>query len=126
MFGKYIGILDWELARDYNGDYYCREIADEVIEATDKCMKNGYNLKSRSADCIKNIMEGFLVTGLGMAFTGNSRPASGSEHIVAHVWELESVERGESRIFTGLRSARVQGLWRKCTVCSTPKQPMSI
>lgn len=53
MFGKYTGILDWELARDYNGDYYCKEIADEVIEATDKCMKNGYDLKSRSADCIK-------------------------------------------------------------------------
>jgi glycerol-1-phosphate dehydrogenase [NAD(P)+] len=102
MFGKYIGILDWELARDYNGDYYCREIADEVIEATDRCMKNGYDLKSRSADCIKNIMEGFLVTGLGMAFTGNSRPASGSEHIVAHVWELESVERGEKPNLHGL------------------------
>lgn len=102
MFGKYTGILDWELARDYNGDYYCKEIADEVIEATDKCMKNGYDLKSRSADCIKNIMEGFLVTGLGMAFTGNSRPASGSEHIIAHVWELESVERGEKPNLHGL------------------------
>ena len=95
MFGKYTGILDWELARDYSGEYYCGEIADEVIAAANKCLENGYNLKSRNADCIKNIMEGFLVTGLGMAFTGNSRPASGSEHIIAHSWELESVETGE-------------------------------
>ncbi len=102
MFGKYTGILDWELARDYNGDYFCSEIADDVIKATDKCLKNGYDLKSRSPECIKNIMDGFLVTGLGMAFTGNSRPASGSEHIVAHVWELESVERGEKPNLHGL------------------------
>ena len=102
MFGKYTGILDWELARDYNGDDYCAEIAGEVIAATDKCLKNGYELRSREAGCIKNIMEGFLVTGLGMAFTGNSRPASGSEHIIAHVWELESVERGEKPNLHGI------------------------
>lgn len=43
-----------------------------------------------------------MVTGLGMAFTGNSRPASGSEHIVAHAWELESVEKGERPNLHGL------------------------
>lgn len=102
MFGKYTGIPDWELARDYNGDYYCPQIADEVISATNKCLKNGYDLKSRDPECIKNIMEGFLVTGLGMAFTGNSRPASGSEHIVAHAWELECVENGEKPNLHGL------------------------
>lgn len=102
MFGKYTGMLDWELARDYNGEYYCKEIADEVIKATDLCLKNGYNLKSRDSECIKNIMEGFLVTGLGMAFTGNSRPASGSEHIIAHAWELGDVEKGKKPNLHGL------------------------
>ncbi len=94
MFGKYIGILDWELARDFHGDYYCPEIAAEVLAATDHCLEAGHTLQERSSDCVGRIMEGFMVTGLGMAFTGNSRPASGSEHIVAHAWELESVEQG--------------------------------
>ena len=102
MFGKYTGILDWELARDYHGDYYCKEIAQEVLRATDLCLKNGYELKKRDPESIRNIMEGFLVTGLGMAFTGNSRPASGSEHIIAHAWELECVEKGEEPHFHGL------------------------
>ena len=94
MFGKYIGILDWELARDYSGEYYCEKIANDVIEATNKCLENGYNLAARDKECIKNIMEGFLVTGLGMSYTGNSRPASGSEHIIAHAWELYDIEHG--------------------------------
>lgn len=102
MFGKYVGILDWELARDYSGEYYCEKIAQDVIEATEKCLANGYRLASRDSGCIKNIMEGFLVTGLGMAFTGNSRPASGSEHIVAHSWELFDVETGKKPNLHGL------------------------
>ena len=102
MFGKYTGMIDWEMARDYTGEYFCDKIAADVIEATDKCLKNGYNLATRDKECIKNIMEGFLVTGLGMAYTGNSRPASGSEHIVAHAWELHDVECGNRPNLHGL------------------------
>ena len=93
MFGKYTGMLDWELARDYSGEYFCEKIGRDVIAATNKCLENGYRLAERDPVCVGSIMEGLLVTGLGMAYTGNSRPASGSEHIVAHAWELFDIER---------------------------------
>ena len=102
MFGKYTGILDWELARDYNGEYFCKKIADNVIEATNLCLENGYSLQQRSAECIRNVMEGFMVTGLGMAYAGNPRPASGSEHIIGHVWELEDIQAGKRPNLHGL------------------------
>lgn len=102
MFGKYTGLLDWELARDYTGEYFCEKIAADVLDATDKCLANGYRLAERDPECVKNVMEGFLVTGLGMAYTGNSRPASGSEHIVAHAWELFDVEAGNHPHLHGL------------------------
>lgn len=102
MFGKYTGILDWELARDYSGEYFCDKIAADVIAATNKCLSNGYRVAERDPEAVKNVMEGFLVTGLGMAYTGNSRPASGSEHIVAHAWELFDVESGNLPHLHGL------------------------
>ncbi len=102
MFGKYTGMIDWELARDYTGEYFCDKIGADVIEATNKCLKNGYNLANRDKESIKNVMEGFLVTGLGMAYTGNSRPASGSEHIIAHAWELYDIEHGNKPHLHGL------------------------
>jgi len=102
MFGKYTGILDWELARDYNGDYYCKQIADQVIDATNLCLNNGYFLEKRDPGCIANVMEGFMVTGLGMAYTGNSRPASGAEHIIAHAWELHDVANHKKPNLHGL------------------------
>ena len=102
MFGKYTGLLDWELARDYSGEYFCSKIARDVLDATNKCLENGYGLERRDPECVKNVMEGFLVTGLGMAYTGNSRPASGSEHIIAHAWELDDVESGNTPNLHGL------------------------
>ncbi len=102
MFGKYTGLLDWQLAHNYNGDYFCEKIACDVLEATNKCLEEGYTIKERNPQCIASIMQGFMTTGLGMAFVGNSRPASGSEHIIAHAWELESVEKGEKPNLHGL------------------------
>ncbi len=102
MFGKYTGLLDWELARDYIGEYFCDEIAGDVLDATNKCLENGYKLRDRAPETIGNIMNGFIVTGLGMAFTGNSRPASGSEHIIAHAWELHDVRQGKRPNLHGL------------------------
>lgn len=34
MFGKYVAMLDWELARDYTGESFCDKIGADVIEAT--------------------------------------------------------------------------------------------
>ncbi len=102
MFGKYVGILDWELARDKTGEFFCEKIASDVLDATNKCLESAENLQSRSAETVKNVMEGFLVTGLGMAYVGNSRPASGSEHIIAHAWEVFAIERGEKPSLHGL------------------------
>lgn len=102
MLGKYTAILDWELARDYKNDYYCTQIADDVIEATNKCLENSRQLKSRSHEIVKNIMDGFIVSGLGMAYTGCSRPASGAEHMFSHIWELNLLSKGKKPNLHGL------------------------
>ena len=102
MLAKYISICEWRLSHIITGEYYCEKIAADVLAATDACLENGYALETRDAGCIEKIMNGFLVTGLGMAYTGNSRPASGSEHIIAHAWELDDVEKGKKPHLHGL------------------------
>lgn len=102
MFGKYTGILDWELSRDRTGEYFCEKIAADVLRATDACLENGYALRQRDPATVGAILDGFLVTGLSMTYTGNSRPASGAEHIIAHAWELYDVEAGRAPNLHGL------------------------
>lgn len=38
MLGKYIAILDWEMAHEHIGEYFCSQIADKVIKAADQCI----------------------------------------------------------------------------------------
>ena len=102
MFGKYTGLLDWELARDFTGEYFCEKIAGDVLDATNACLASGYRLSGRDPSAVESVIRGFLVTGLGMAYTGNSRPASGSEHIIAHAWELFGIESGQKPHLHGL------------------------
>lgn len=102
MFGKYTAIFDWELSREKTGEYYCEEIAKDVLKATDECLAEGYYLAERNEQTVHNIIDGLIVSGLGMAYTGVSRPASGAEHIIAHVWETEDIASGKTPDLHGI------------------------
>ena len=87
MMAKYVGLVDWQVSRLLTGEYYCEKIAsltrsavDELVEMADKVTVNDEYTAGK-------IFEALLKTGLGMSFAKNSRPASGSEHIIAHLME---------------------------------------
>lgn len=90
MVAKYVGLIDWKISSLLTGEYYCEKIAsltrsavDELIDMADKVTENDEYTAGK-------IFEALLKTGIGMSFSQNSRPASGSEHIVAHL--IECVE----------------------------------
>ena len=39
-------------------------------------------------------MEGLILSGIAITMAGNSRPASGAEHQLAHYWEMRSLKEG--------------------------------
>ncbi len=88
MIGKYIAILDWELSVMHTGEYFCEKIANMVLEATIKCIEEAYTLSERKADSIEKIVNGLIVSGMGIAYSGSSRPASGTEHMIGQTWEI--------------------------------------
>ena len=92
MIGKYVAILDWEISRDRNGEYYCGQIADMVLKATDQCVTAAANLKARDVAAIRAASEGLILSGECIAFCGSSRPASGTEHMIGQTWEVMDVE----------------------------------
>jgi len=95
MIGKYVAILDWEISRELTGEYYCGQVADMVLDATAKCVESATKLKERGIDTIKNTIDGLILSGLGIAYTGSSRPASGTEHMVGQTWEIMDIEKGK-------------------------------
>lgn len=47
------------------------------------------------------LFAGLTVAGLAMEFVGNSRPASGADHQVAHIWEMEKLVHEGERVSHG-------------------------
>ena len=95
MIGKYVAILDWEISRDRNGEYYCGQIADMVLRATDQCVAAAASLQERDVSAVRAASEGLILSGECIAFCGSSRPASGTEHMIGQTWEVMDVEEGK-------------------------------
>lgn len=90
MIAKYVGLIDWQISTLLTGEYYCEKIASLTRSAVDELMEMADKVTVNDEYTAGKIFEALLKTGIGMSFAKNSRPASGSEHIVAHL--IECVE----------------------------------
>lgn len=94
MLAKYVAICEWRITNLVTGEYYCESVAELMRASLRKIMANVDKLLARDPDAVLDVAEGLLCAGLGMAFAGCSRPASGIEHYFSHMWEMMAMERG--------------------------------
>lgn len=94
MVAKYVGLVDWQISSLLTGEYYCARVADLTRDAVDRLMKMADKVTLKDEETAKQIFEALLMTGIGMSFVKNSRPASGSEHIISHLVECKELQKG--------------------------------
>lgn len=94
MIAKYIGLVDWQISALLTGEYYCTKVAKLTRDAVDILMGMADRVTVNDEETAGKIFEALLMTGIGMSFTQNSRPASGSEHIVSHLLECVELRDG--------------------------------
>jgi len=94
ILGKLTAKADWQLARIMVKEYYCETTAQFVQNAVDKCINRTDGLTCRDEAAIYSLIEALILTGISMGLVGISRPASGTEHQLAHYWEIKAIERG--------------------------------
>ena len=93
--GKYTCLFDWKLSRLINDEYYCEEVVEMVETAISTVMKYSNEVRDRKPEAVKAVTEALVLTGIGMSFIGNSRPASGCEHHFSHFWEMKAFMHGK-------------------------------
>ena len=59
-------------------------------------------LRAGDLKSTEQLMEGLILSGLGMQFYQSSRTASGAEHQFSHLWEMEGLGQGEGHRGTPL------------------------
>lgn len=87
-------IKDWQLGRDEVAESYCDSIAELEMSTLDYILHRADSIKARTEDGIEFLVDALIVSGLGMAIWGSSRPSSGSEHLWSHWLDHFAEENG--------------------------------
>lgn len=101
VIGKVIASVDWQVANLVTGEYYCEKIAALVNEAVAELKRLAPMIPENDETAAGAVMEALVLSGVSMALAGCSRPASGAEHMIAHLWEIQKIEKGELSDYHG-------------------------
>ncbi len=94
MLAKFVSICEWRLSHLITGEYFCPEIAQLVRASLKACTDHADGLLKRNKAAVSAVMEGLILCGAAMQCAGLSRPASGMEHYLSHVWDMRGEEFG--------------------------------
>lgn len=83
LIGKFTALTDWKLANLLADESFNEDVAEEMYRACEITLKN-----IEKEDFDKLLLESLVKSGELMTIVGNSRPASGSEHHIAHYLEF--------------------------------------
>lgn len=110
LFGKVTALLDWRVSHIINGEYICQDICEDLYKilwdlkesVEENLIDNAMNLDSIKAMGTK-LGEGLNQSGIYMSYVGNSRPASGSEHLISHCLEMKALKEHKKVDLHGLK-----------------------
>ena len=101
VIAKYVAIVDWKVSHLTTGEYYCQAIADLTLGAVERMVALADKVTLEDEETAGAIMEALVLTGLAMRLADCVRPASGTEHIISHFWEIKKLEKGLISDFHG-------------------------
>ncbi|MEO1679311.1 MAG: iron-containing alcohol dehydrogenase [Pseudomonadota bacterium] len=64
-------------------------------------LSNPAGIPARDQDTVARLFVGLTAVGFAMEFHGSSRPASGADHQIAHLWEMEGHTHGGRKVSHG-------------------------
>ena len=102
IIGKYSCLNDWRLSALVNGEYICDFVVKETYAQVEKTVLLAEGIQKKEPAAIGALMEALVAVGILMAYVGNSRPASGSEHHLSHYFEIVGILRGEPYLPHGI------------------------
>jgi len=130
MVAKYTALADWQLAHLLVGDAYHEQVARQAKNALQACVEEAGAIRGGDSSGIRALFDGMAVSGRCMAAVGNSRPAAGSEHSLAHFWEIDHQVHhlppslhGEK---TGVASIIIAGLYERLRGLSAPEAALRL
>ena len=102
VIGKYSCLSDWKLSALVNGEYICEDVWQATMREVEKTRALSKRIVSKDKAAVGSLMESLVAVGVLMAYVGNSRPASGSEHHFSHYFEITGIISGKDYLPHGI------------------------
>lgn len=95
--------MDWLLSKVINSEYVCDFTWKIMVDDIKQITKNIDLAIERDGKTLNILMRLLSNSGIAMSMAGNSRPASGAEHIVSHFIEMYYELNNELPLFHGIQ-----------------------
>ncbi len=105
LLAKATARVDWLVAHLLYGEEFSSAAADRMLEPLSFAAANAEAILSGDPGGVRALLEGLIESGIAMAMTGNSRPASGCEHHASHFWDLQAALGRRAHASHGLQVA---------------------
>lgn len=94
LLSKPVCNADWWVADQLEDIGYSTLPGEIVDHAVGKAVAHAAGLSHNDPESLLVLAEALTLSGVSMVVAGNSRPASGGEHLISHIWEMESLMNG--------------------------------
>jgi glycerol-1-phosphate dehydrogenase [NAD(P)+] len=103
LIAKLTSVADWELGRLLWSEPYDATIARRSRDAAWAAVKQLDRIANAECDGVQTLMEGLIESGFCMLDFGETRPASGAEHHISHMWEMMLLREGRHSVLHGAK-----------------------
>ncbi|MBN1419019.1 MAG: iron-containing alcohol dehydrogenase [Planctomycetes bacterium] len=119
---------DWMVGTKLAGDPFCPYPGEIVAEIEPEVRARAEAIGRGDPEAVTALLEGLILSGIGMAVIGSSAPASGGEHLISHYFDMDiPAARGDRKpagvralhgAQTGVTTILSSALYR--TLCAIP------
>lgn len=89
IMAKYTALADWKMAHVLTNELLCEEIYSIMQRVADTVMQSVPGIVRGEESAYADVTYALIMSGIAMQMMGNSRPASGAEHHISHMIEME-------------------------------------
>ena len=89
IMAKYTALADWKMAHVLTNELLCEKIYSIMQDAADTVMQSVPGIARGEESAYADVIYALIMSGIAMQMLGNSRPASGAEHHISHMIEME-------------------------------------
>jgi glycerol-1-phosphate dehydrogenase [NAD(P)+] len=103
LLGKYTSLADWQMGAILHDEPYDPRIEQMMRSSVETAVNAIDLLVENDPSGVQRLMDGLIEAGCAMLEFGDSLPASGSEHHIAHFWEMKLIQESRPAILHGAK-----------------------